>query len=378
MFDIYSCIRFCLGTLFPLRLGLVSDLLQALLERLNGLFNIRPPAVRHADTHVSEPHVLARNLLVQTTSEDDTLLHKGRQDIRGRDALGQHDSRHAVGLVLGLGSDLLEAELGNSLLDALRGLLVRVIIVLDGAGQNLRERRVQGADELGRGGREIRRLLGLVVLHDGKPVLPRSEVGSGPCLAVLEGLDGTAGSHQDGQTGGATDTLLRGSEHNVKLPVVEPDLLAADTAHAVHDDEGLGADAVDELRERLDLAEHTGGGVHVGDGKDLVLLLLERGLDLVQLRAVADGRLQLCGLHAVGLQAVGERVGEVAGVQDEGLIAGLAQVGSNLVPAQGAGAGDDEGLRRWVRRLEELTQVGEDLAEDVHEGLANVRLAGAG
>jgi hypothetical protein len=62
-------------------------------------------------------------------------------------------------------------------------------------------------------------------------------------------------------------------------------------------------------------------------------------------------------------------------VQDEGLVARLAQVSSDLVPAKGARAGDNEGLRGGVGGLEELAQAGEDLAEDVDEGLADVRLA---
>ncbi len=45
------------------------------------------------------------------------------------------------------------------------------------------------------------------------------------------------------------------------------------------------------------------------DGDHLVLLLLQCLLDLVELRALANGRLQLCCLDAVCLEAVGENLG---------------------------------------------------------------------
>jgi hypothetical protein len=59
-------------------------------------------------------------------------------------------------------------------------------------------------------------------------------------------------------------------------------------------------------------------------------------------------------------------------VQDEDLIAGLDQVGGDLIPSEGAGAGDDNGLRGRVGGLEELAQVLEDLAEAVYKGLADM------
>lgn len=165
------------------------------------------------------------------------------------------------------------------------------------------------------------------------------------------------------------------SEYNVELPLVKLDLLATDTAHAVDHDQSVRADPVDKLAEGLDLAEHTGARVNVGDGQDLVLLLLQCFLDLVELRAFANGRLQLCRLGAICFEAVGERVGEVPSVQDEDVIAGLGKVGGDLVPAKGAGAGEDERLRGRMGGLEELAQVREDVAEGVDEWLADMGFA---
>lgn len=44
----------------------------------------------------------------------------------------------------------------------------------------------------------------------------------------------------------------------------------------------------------------------MGDGDHLVVLLLERLLDLVELRSVADRSLQLCRPDAICLETVGE------------------------------------------------------------------------
>lgn len=106
--------------------------------------------------------------------------------------------------------------------------------------------------------------------------------------------------------------------------------------------------------------------------EDLVFLLLESLLDLVKLRSVTNGGLQLCDLGAICVKAVGERVGEVASVKNEDLVPGLSEVGSDLVPSECARARDDKGLRGWIGGLEELAQVLEDFAEAVDKWLANV------
>jgi hypothetical protein len=131
---------------------------------------------------------------------------------------------------------------------------------------------------------------------------------------------------------------------------------------------------VHQLAQSLDLAQHTSRRVDVRDGDHLVLPLLERLLHLVELRPVADLRLELCDLDAVCLETVGERVGKVARVQDEHLLARLDQVGRDLVPAKRAGARDDKGLRGGVGGLEELAQILEDSAEAFDEGPADMRL----
>lgn len=168
---------------------------------------------------------------------------------------------------------------------------------------------------------------------------------------------------------------MRGGENDIKLPVVELDLLATNTAHSVDYHQGVRADGVHKLAEGLDFAEYTGARVDVCDGQDLVLLLLECFLHLIELWSVADGCLQLCGFCAICFEAVGKRVGKIASVQNKDVIARLGEIRGNLVPAEGARAREDEGLRGRVGGLEELAQVGEDVAKCVDEGLADVRFA---
>lgn len=325
---------------------------------------------------MAESDVLGRDLLVQTTGEDHAALSQARQDVRRSHALGQADRGHGVRLVLGLGGQLGQAQLSNGSLDLVGDLGVD----REALGQRLRgdlgQCGVEGADELGRGGREVRGLVGLVVLHDGQPVGQGCVVGSRRGLARLEAVDGALRHHQDAETGRAADGLLAGGQDDIQVPSVEGNLLGTDTAHAVDDDQRLGADTADELRNGLDVAQHTRRGVNVGDGDDLVLLLLEGLLDLRERGPLTDRGLELSGTHAIGLQAGGERVTEVASVQDEGVLIPLDQVGGHDIPAQGTAAGDGEGLGAGVGGLEEFAEESQGLAKGLDEGGANVRLAG--
>ena len=167
---------------------------------------------------------------------------------------------------------------------------------------------------------------------------------------------------------------MRGSDDTVNAPVVELDLLAANTADTIDNDQRVRADLVDELTEGLDLTKNTGRRVDVGDGDELVFLLLESLLDLVQLRTVANGSLELSSLDTICLETIGEAVGKVASVQDQDIITRLGEVGSDLVPSKGTGTGDDEGLRRGVLSLEELAKHGQGLAECLDKGCADMRL----
>jgi hypothetical protein len=107
---------------------------------------------------------------------------------------------------------------------------------------------------------------------------------------------------------------LRGGNDTVNSPVVELDILATNTADTIDNDQRVGADLVDELAEGLDLTENTGRRIDVSNSNELVFLLLEGLLDLIQLRAVSNGSLELGSLDTVCLETIGKAVGKVASV----------------------------------------------------------------
>ena len=315
---------------------------------------------------------------MQTAREDDATLAQRGEDVRRRHALGELDRRHGVRLVLGLGGQLRESELGNGGLDPVGRGGVGCEALGEGTGCDLREGGVQRAHELRGWGCEVRGLARLVVLHDGDPVGHRGVVAGWRSLAGAETVHGTTGEHENAETGRAADGLLRGRQDDVNVPGVKRDFLATNGAHAVDDDEGVRADAADNFSHGLDVAENTGRRVDVCDSDDLVVLLLQSLLDVCGGRPLADGSLQLCGSHTVSLKAGGEGVAKVAGVQDESIVTAFDEIGGDEVPSERAGAGEDEGLGGRVCGLEELAEEFEGFTKRVHEGRADMALAGGG
>ncbi len=114
---------------------------------------------------MADTHILACDLAMQTGGKHDALLHQSRQQVGGFDVLGEVEGRHAVGLVLGLGGKLREAEVGDGAFDSVRGGAVGGEAVRERAGEDLGEGGVEGVDELGGGGGEVGGLFGFVVLH---------------------------------------------------------------------------------------------------------------------------------------------------------------------------------------------------------------------
>lgn len=112
-----------------------------------------------------DTHILAGNLAMHTRCKDDAFLHESGQQIGGFDVLRQIEGCHAVGLVLGFGGELREAEVGDGLLDFVRGGAVGGKAVRERTGEDLREGGVQGVDELGRGRGEVGGFFSFVILH---------------------------------------------------------------------------------------------------------------------------------------------------------------------------------------------------------------------
>ena len=146
-------------------LGLLS-IGNTLLEGIDSAIDIITLRISDTDTHVSKADILGGNLLVQTAGENDAAFHEFGEDVRGSEALGQVNSRHAVCLVFGLGGELLEAHVCDCFLDLLGGFVVGGEAIGEGFGGDLREGGVEGVDELGGWSGEIGWLLGFVVLHD--------------------------------------------------------------------------------------------------------------------------------------------------------------------------------------------------------------------
>lgn len=101
----------------------------------------------------------------------------------------------------------------------------------------------------------------------------------------MEGLDGSATVHRDGQSSGDANGLLAGGDNTIQLPFIELNILTANTAYPIHDDQGLRGDSVDQFGKGLELTQDTSGGVDVSDSQQLVFLLLQGLLDLRELRS---------------------------------------------------------------------------------------------
>lgn len=194
----------------------------------------------------------------------------------------------------------------------------------------------------------------------------------------MSNLDGTAAEEGDGETSRGTDSLLASSDETIKFPVVKGELLYGDTAHTVGNDERLGRDLLDDVRETLEVKDNTGRGINVGGSNQLVLLLGQSLLNLFERRTATNGTIELGDVGAILGQAVGETVTEETGAEDQDILTSLDKVGSNNVPAKSTGSVDDVWLSVGVGRLDELAQESQGLSEGVDEAGANVGLAVGG
>jgi hypothetical protein len=131
---------------------------------------------------------------------------------------------------------------------------------------------------------------------------------------------------------------------------------------------------MDQFGYGFDVAQDSGRRIHVRNSDDFVLVLLQRFLHLILLRSVANRSLQLGSIGAVGLEAIGKRIGKVSRVEDQNVVSGLCQVRCHLIPAQCPGSGNDEWLRCGIGGDEELPEQCERFAKDVDKGHADMRL----
>lgn len=337
------------------------------MDGLESSVNVVSLGINGRDAHVAESEVLCVDSLEETSGKSDTLGGNLGQEVGESDALGEVDAGEAVGAKTGLGDDF-QTPVVDLLLDLVRHLLVVLepLIQRGAVVEDLLEGDLQGVHVLHGGGGEVGGLSGLVGLHDGQPLLQVAKV-DGDLGLALDLLDGSGRGHGDGEAGGGTDGLLGGGQDKVESPVVKGDGLNSDGADTVNDNQSLGGDLVDELGDGLDVNDDTGRGINVGQGDDVVLLLLEGSLDLGKRRSLSSGGRQNSHVVAEDLEAVSKGIGEEAGGDDKSLFVSLEKVGSNNLPAEGSSASNDKGLGLGVGGLEEGSQVIEHRAKDLDE-----------
>lgn len=188
-------------------------------------------------------------------------------------------------------------------------------------------------------------------------------------------LNGTLTEERDGETSRGTNGLLGGGNETIKAPFVEGKLLDGDTADTVGNNEGLGRNLLDSLDKSLEVENNTGRSINVGGSDDLVLLLGEGLGNLIERRNRADLTSNLGDLGTVLGKAVGEAVTEETSGEDKGIFAGLDKVGSNKIPANGAGTVNNVGLGVGVGRADNLAEERKGLAKGFNKGRGNVSLA---
>lgn len=257
------------------------------------------------DTHVTNAEILGGNLDVETTGGNNAVGSQLGEQVSGSNTLGVVDSGHAVGSVLQGSGDELQAEIVDELLGLQRSLLVESETLLNTLGNDLLEGDVEGVDVLDSGGGKVGGLAGLVGVHDGQPAVPVGVVVGNGGLAGLEDLDGAGGDTHDAETGRGTESLLGGGDNDINAPSIHTDLLRADGADTIDNDQGLGGLLVDNIGNALDVRENTGGGIDVSDGDGLELLALQGSGNGSQLRGLADGDAEVGDLGTVGLHASG-------------------------------------------------------------------------
>lgn len=282
---------------------LVAALSQGGLEGVEGGIEVAALGLGDRDTHVTNAEVLGSNLDVETTSGNDTVGSQLGEQVGSSNALGVVDSGHAVGSVLQGGGDELQAEVVDELLGLQRSLLVDSETLLDTLGNDLLEGDVKSVDVLDSGGGKVRGLAGLVGVHDGQPAVPVGVVVGDGGLAGLEDLNGTGRDTHDAETGRGAESLLGSGNNDINAPGIHADLLRADGANTIDNDQGLGGLLADNSGNALDVRENTGGGIDVGDGDGLELLALQGSGNGSQLRGLADGDAEVGNLGTVGLQA---------------------------------------------------------------------------
>ena len=280
-------------------------------------------------------------------------VHPGREARRGHGVRGDGVAeRH-----------LPHAQRGDAGLDRAADARVPGKARLQAFLQNLAQADVERKHQVDRRRAKVGRLAGFVGFHDGQPVAPIGVITARRRLARLERSQRARPGHQQRQARRHAHRLLRSGEGHVHAPLAHAQVLAGHRANAVGDHQR--AVALPERGQPGQVGQHARGGVHVGDGHHLVAARLERRFHLIQPGVPARRCFDVRHLRAVAFEDDANAVAKVTGIDHQGAVAGLHQVGAGGIHAQRARTRQHEGLP--VRALEDLAGALQRLPEGLDE-----------
>lgn len=89
------------------------------------------------------------------------------------------------------------------------------------------------------------------------PLVPVGVVGRNGGLAALEDFNSVGAGNDNRQTRGNTKTLLGTSDNNIQVPFIETDLLRANRANTINNNQSLRGVGLDDLSYALDIGKDT-------------------------------------------------------------------------------------------------------------------------
>ncbi len=311
------------------------------------------------------------DLGMQPARQCDARLGDPGQQVCPADARREAWGRHGMGGNVCVQRHLPQTQGGNARLarpaDALMPGKARRQALL----QNLPQADVERKHQVDRRGAKIGRLAGFVGLHHRQPVVPVGIVAAHGRLAVLQRGQGARPSHQQRQPRRHTNRLLRGREGHIHAPGVHIQVFARQRADTVHDHQR--AVTLTQRCQAAHIGQHTGRGIHLGDGHHLEAAALQGLLHSGQRGVPARRGPHLSDLCAVAFQNGANAVAKIAGVDHQRGVSRLDQIGAGGIHAEGAGTRQHKrlavgALEEGAGALQRLTKGFDKLGRQVAGG----------